>query len=434
MDSASARDAITAALAKKGLAESSVQYRLRDWGISRQRYWGAPIPIIYCEKCGVVPVPEKDLPVELPLNLELLENGGSPLPFHKPFYSTPCPKCGGEARRETDTMDTFVESSWYFARYACPDFDKGPLDKGRVDYWMPVDQYIGGIEHAVLHLLYARFFVKVLRDLGELGVDEPFLNLLTQGMVIKDGFKMSKSKGNVVDPDEMIQTYGDDTVRLFCLFAAPPEKDLDWNEQGVEGSFRFLSRMWRLVSENLDSLTSAAACAGGNHPPGNLGRLRRKTHQTIKKVTEDIRERFHFNTAIAAVMELVNHLHQVLDNRQPDPMFWPVVKEAVEAVIVLSSPMVPHISEELWSMLGHRELLLETAWPAWDEQALKAEEVLIVVQINGKLRSRITVPSDAGDKELEALSLEDPRVREFIEGKQVRRVIVVPKKLINIVV
>ncbi len=343
MDSAAARNAITEALAKRGLGELTVQYRLRDWGISRQRYWGAPIPIIYCEKCGVVPVPPEDLPVLLPLDVELLENGGSPLPFHKPFYSTPCPRCRGDARRETDTMDTFVESSWYFARYACPDFDKGPLDRKRVNYWMPVDQYIGGIEHAVLHLLYARFFVKVLRDLGELNVDEPFLNLLTQGMVIKDGFKMSKSKGNVVDPDEMIQAYGADTVRLFCLFAAPPEKDLDWSEQGVEGSFRFLSRMWRLVSENLEELTSSAPCAGGTPLPKDLAELRRKTHQTIKKVTEDVRERFHFNTAIAAIMELVNQIYLVLENRQSDPMFWPVAREAIEAVIVLSSPMVPHI-------------------------------------------------------------------------------------------
>ena len=434
MDSAAARNAITEALAKRGLGELSVQYRLRDWGISRQRYWGAPIPIIYCEKCGIVPVPPEDLPVLLPLDVELLENGGSPLPFHKPFYSTPCPKCGADARRETDTMDTFVESSWYFARYACPDYDKGPLDSKRVNYWMPVDQYIGGIEHAVLHLLYARFFVKVLRDLGELNVDEPFLNLLTQGMVIKDGFKMSKSKGNVVDPDEMIQAYGADTVRLFCLFAAPPEKDLDWSEQGVEGSFRFLSRMWRLVSENLDELTSAALCAGGSPLPKDLAGLRRKTHQTIKKVTEDVRERFHFNTAIAAIMELVNQIYQVLDNRQSDPMFWPVLREAIEAVVVLSSPMVPHISEELWKILGHRKLLLETAWPTWDDRALKAEEVLIVVQINGKLRNRITVPADATDRELEDISLQDSRVREFIEGKQVKRVVVVPKKLINIVV
>ncbi|MGA3115731.1 MAG: leucine--tRNA ligase [Syntrophobacteraceae bacterium] len=434
MESEAARIAITEALAKRGLAELTLQYRLRDWGISRQRYWGAPIPIIYCEKCGVVPVPEQDLPVVLPLDVELLENGGSPLPVHKPFYSTTCPKCGGDARRETDTMDTFVESSWYFARYACPDFDKGPLDRERVRYWMPVDQYIGGIEHAVLHLLYSRFFVKVLRDMGYLQADEPFLNLLTQGMVIKDGFKMSKSKGNVVDPDEMIQAYGADTVRLFCLFASPPEKDLDWSDQGVEGSFRFLSRMWRLVSENFDALRSAEPYRGGSPLSEDLAQLRRKTHQTIKKVTEDIRERFHFNTAIAAVMELVNLIYQVLESRPADPMLWPVVRESVEAAIVVSSPMVPHICEELWSILGHEELLLNTAWPKWDDQALKAEEMLIVVQINGKLRSRITVAADATDKELEELSLKDSRIRDFIEGKQVKKVVVVPRKLINIVI
>ncbi|MGA2400453.1 MAG: leucine--tRNA ligase [Syntrophobacteraceae bacterium] len=434
MDSATARNAITESLSKRGLGELTVQYRLRDWGISRQRYWGAPIPIIYCQKCGVVPVPEQDLPVVLPLEVELLENGGSPLPVYEPFYSATCPKCGADARRETDTMDTFVESSWYFARYACPDFDKGPLDRERSRYWMPVDQYIGGIEHAVLHLLYSRFFVKVLRDMGYLEVDEPFMNLLTQGMVIKDGFKMSKSKGNVVDPDEMIQAYGADTVRLFCLFAAPPEKDLDWSDQGVEGSFRFLSRMWRLVSENLPALKSAAPYAGGSPLTKDLAQLRRKTHQTIKKVTEDIRERFHFNTAIAAIMELVNQIYQVLDSRPADPLLWPVVREAVEAVIVVSSPMVPHICEELRRILGHEELLLKTRWPQWDDQALKAEEMLIVVQINGKLRSRITVPADATDKELEDISLKDSRIRDFIGANQVRKVVVVPGKLINIVI
>jgi leucyl-tRNA synthetase len=434
MESAPARIAITEALEKKGLAELTVQYRLRDWGISRQRYWGAPIPIIYCDRCGVVPVPERDLPVVLPLDVELLENGGSPLPVHEPFYSTACPKCGGLARRETDTMDTFVESSWYFARYACPDYGEGPLDMPRVRYWMPADQYIGGIEHAVLHLLYSRFFVKVLRDLGYLDVDEPFVNLLTQGMVIKDGFKMSKSKGNVVDPDDMIRTYGADTVRLFCLFASPPEKDLDWSDQGVEGSFRFLSRLWRLVSENQEALKSVDPCRGESPLTGELARLRRKTHQTIKKVTEDIRERFHFNTAIAAVMELVNMVYLVLESRPVDPMLWPVVREAVEAVIVVSSPMVPHICEELWTALDHRKLLLNTPWPKWDHQALQAEEVLIVVQVNGKLRSRITAPADATDKELENISLGDPRIRDFIEGKKVRKVVVVPKKLINIVV
>jgi len=433
LSSADARDAITASLADKGLGEKTVQYRLRDWGISRQRYWGAPIPIIYCDKCGVVPVPEKDLPVKLPLDLELLPNGGSPLPVHEGFYKAECPKCGGPARRETDTMDTFVESSWYFARYSCPDFDKGPLDRERVRYWMPVDQYIGGIEHAVLHLLYSRFFVKTLRDMGYLEIDEPFLNLLTQGMVIKDGFKMSKSKGNVVDPDQMIKAYGADTVRLFCLFASPPEKDLDWSDQGVEGSFRFLSRMWRIVSENLDGLTSAKSYSGGELS-SRLSQLRRKTHQTIRKVTEDIRDRFHFNTAIAAIMELVNQIYQVLESRPKDPALWPVIREAAEAVIVLSSPMVPHIADELWQALGHKEVLLETAWPRWDERAIEAEEVLIVVQINGKLRGRITVAADATNAELETAALQDARVSEFIGDKQVKKVIVVPKKLINIVI
>lgn len=432
--SAEARDAITAALVEKSLGEKTTQYRLRDWGISRQRYWGSPIPMIYCEKCGVVPVPEKDLPVVLPLDVELLENGGSPLPSYEPFYKTTCPKCSAPARRETDTMDTFVESSWYFARYACPDFDKGPLDQPRVSYWLPVDQYIGGIEHAVLHLLYSRFFVKTLRDMGYLEVDEPFLNLLTQGMVIKDGFKMSKSKGNVVDPDQMIRAYGADTVRLFCLFASPPEKDLEWNDQGVEGSFRFLSRIWRLVSENLDALKSAKALSSAETLPNPLAQLHRKTHQTIKKATEDIRDRFHFNTAIAAVMELVNQIYQVLDSRSQDPMYWPVLKEAIESVIILSSPMVPHIAEELWQTLGHKALLLDTEWPKWDEDALQAEEILIVVQINGKLRSRITVSADATQKELEEASLQDPRVQDFIQDKQVKKVIVVPKKLINIVI
>ncbi len=434
MESEAARIAITESLAKKGLAELTVQHRLRDWGISRQRYWGAPIPIVYCETCGVVPVPEKDLPVALPLDVELLENGGSPLPVHEPFYSTTCPQCGGRARRETDTMDTFVESSWYFARYACPDFDRGPLDKNRVNYWMPVNQYIGGIEHAVLHLLYSRFFVKVLRDLGYLEVDEPFQNLLTQGMVIKDGFKMSKSKGNVVDPDVLIRTYGADTVRLFCLFASPPEKDLDWSDQGVEGSFRFLSRIWRLVSENLEAMQSAAPLSEGAELSADLAGLRRKAHQTIKKVTEDIADRFHFNTAIAAIMELVNLIYQVLENSQDDPLLWPVAKEAAEAVVILSSPMVPHICEELWQALGHEKLLLDTPWPTWDDRALTAEEILIVVQVNGKLRSRISVPADATDRQTEEIALKDPKLRDFLGDKQPRKVVVVPKKLINIVI
>jgi len=309
MKSPEAREAITRELEKRGQGKKTINYRLRDWGISRQRYWGAPIPVIYCDKCGIVPVPPEDLPVVLPLDVELLPSGASPLPFVESFVNTTCPKCNGPAKRETDTMDTFVESSWYFDRFTCPDYTEGPLDQSKTDYWLPVDQYIGGIEHAVLHLLYARFFTKVLRDLGYLKIDEPFINLLTQGMVIKDGAKMSKSKGNVVDPDEMIEQYGADTVRLFCLFAAPPEKDLDWSEQGVEGAARFLNRLWRLVYEHHESISRVNSYSGKT-PPGDASRkLHRKTHQTIKKVTEDIKERFHFNTAISAVMELVNLTH-----------------------------------------------------------------------------------------------------------------------------
>lgn len=434
MSSAEARDAITSHLQGKGLGERTVQYRLRDWGISRQRYWGAPIPIIYCDKCGVVPVPEKDLPVVLPTDVALLPNGASPLPFHEPFVKTACPKCQGPARRETDTMDTFVESSWYFARFTCADYDKGPLKKDKVKYWMPVNQYIGGIEHAVLHLLYSRFFTKVLRDMGYLEVDEPFLNLLTQGMVIKDGAKMSKSKGNVVDPDEMVQTYGADTVRLFCLFAAPPEKDLEWSEQGVEGASRFLSRIWRLVAENQEALVSASPYTGENALSKPLQDLHRKTHQTIKKVTEDLQDRFHFNTAIAAVMELVNQIYQVMETAERDEHFWPVMREAVEAMVLLISPVVPHITEELWHGLGHSESILKTGWPKWLENALKTEEVLVVVQVNGKLRSRITVSVDASKEAVEKAALSDSKIRDFIAGKPVKKVVLVPGKLVNIVV
>ncbi len=434
MPSAAAREAITKALAEKGLGEQTIQYRLRDWGISRQRYWGAPIPMIYCDKCGVVPVPEKDLPVMLPTDVALLPNGASPLPFHEPFHRAECPRCQGPARRETDTMDTFVESSWYFARFACADYDQGPLDPERVDYWLPVNQYIGGIEHAVLHLLYSRFFVKVLRDMGYLKIDEPFLNLLTQGMVIKDGSKMSKSKGNVVDPDEMIGAYGADTVRLFCLFASPPEKDLEWNDQGVEGSFRFLMRIWRLVVDNREVLGEANPWQGGGQLPPPLADLHRKTHQTIKKATEDIRDRFHFNTAIAAIMELVNQMYQTMEGARDGEAFWPVMREAVEAMTLLVSPIVPHIAEELWQALGHSQSILLASWPQWREDALKAEEMLIVVQVNGKLRNRITVPLDANEEQIRQTALEDVRVRDFIGEKPVKKVVVVPGKLVNIVV
>ncbi len=434
MTSAQAREAVTASLEKEGKGALKVQYRLRDWGISRQRYWGTPIPVIYCDQCGAVAVPEKDLPVVLPLDLEIPPNGASPLPLDERFVKAPCPKCGAPARRETDTMDTFVESSWYFARFACADYDGGPLDKEKVKYWLPVNQYIGGIEHAVLHLLYSRFFTKVLRDMGYVDMDEPFLNLLTQGMVIKDGSKMSKSKGNVVDPDEMIQAYGADTVRLFCLFAAPPERDLEWSDQGVEGSYRFLSRIWRMVADNRENILSATPYDGNGNLSGALAGLHRKTHQTIKKVTEDIKERFHFNTAIAAVMELVNQVYQVLENRTDEPEFWPVVREAAESTVILIAPMVPHITEELWQALGHEESIIRAPWPKWREDALQSEEMLIVVQVNGKLRSRITVPADASEDLIRQTALDDARIRDFIGDKAIRKVVVVPNKLVNVVV
>jgi leucyl-tRNA synthetase len=434
MSSAQGREAITKTLAERLLGEGTVQYRLRDWGISRQRYWGAPIPIIYCDRCGAVPVPEKDLPVVLPTDVELLPNGASPLPVYEPFAKTACPQCGGAARRETDTMDTFVESSWYFARFACATSHEAPLDRGKVQYWLPVNQYIGGIEHAVLHLLYARFFTKVLRDMGYLDTDEPFLNLLTQGMVIKDGAKMSKSKGNVVDPDQMIGTYGADTVRLFCLFAAPPEKDLEWSAQGVEGAFRFLSRIWRLVADHKEPLQAAAICRDGAELASPLAELYRKTHQTIKKVTEDIGDRFHFNTAIAAVMELVNQMYQVLELPGRDGSFWSVMKTAVEAMILLVAPIVPHIAEELWQALGHSESAVKAPWPKWNEDALQAEEVIIVVQVNGKLRSRMVVSAEATREQVEAAAVQDAKTREFVAGKTIKKIVVVPGKLVNIVV
>jgi leucyl-tRNA synthetase len=434
LPSAHAREAITKRLAEKELGDMTVQYRLRDWGISRQRYWGAPIPIIYCDRCGTMPVPEKDLPVVLPTHVEMPPSGASPLPSYEPFLRAVCPQCGGPAQRETDTMDTFVESSWYFARFACASSDDSPLDHDKVRYWLPVNQYIGGIEHAVLHLLYARFFTKVLRDMGYMHTDEPFLNLLTQGMVIKDGAKMSKSKGNVVDPDEMIEAYGADTVRLFCLFAAPPEKDLEWSDQGVEGSSRFLSRIWRLVADHLDQLRAAASYEGKAELSKPLADLHRKTHQTVKKVTEDIGDRFHFNTAIAAVMELVNQMYQMVENPSSDNLFWSVMKNAVEAMMLLISPIVPHITEELWHALGHSESILKAPWPKWNDDAMRAEEVLIVVQVNGKLRSRIMVPVDATAEQVQQTAIRDAKTQDFVGGKIIKKIVVVPGKLVNIVV
>ncbi|MBW1971769.1 MAG: leucine--tRNA ligase [Deltaproteobacteria bacterium] len=417
---------------EKGIGRRTVHYRLRDWGISRQRYWGAPIPIIYCDKCGIVPVDEKDLPVILPLNVKIPKTGRSPLPELEEFVNTKCPKCGSPAKRETDTMDTFVESSWYYHRYCSPHYDKGPFEKDKVAYWMPVDQYIGGIEHAILHLLYSRFYNKVLRDLGLVDFDEPFLNLLTQGMVIKDGAKMSKSKGNVVDPGYMIERYGADTTRLFSLFAAPPERDLDWNDQGVEGAYRFLSRIWRLVFETKNLLLNATL-PEGEIKNKQAKKVYQKTHETIKKVTEDI-ERFHFNTAIAAIMELLNEVFSLpIDNRAPDKEVVSVLKDAVRTTLLLLSPFVPHITEELWQEIGEKGSIINQPWPIYDEKVLKKEEKLIVIQINGKLRSRIMVKSDATDDEIKDLALKDEKVKKFIQGKKIKKSIIVPGKLINIV-
>ena len=429
--SSEAKEKIADFLEGKGIGKKTVNFRLRDWGISRQRYWGNPIPIIYCEKCGAVPVPEKDLPVVLPVDLEFTGEGGNPLARVESFVDVACPECGGAARRETDTMDTFVESSWYFLRYCCPDVDTAPLDKSRAEYWMSVDQYIGGIEHAVLHLLYARFFTKVMRDLGHVEVDEPFINLLTQGMVIKDGAKMSKSKGNVVDPNALIERYGADTARLFSLFAAPPEKDLDWSDQGVDGSFRFLNRVWKLVRDVLPLLRNAGTL--DREALTDEGRtLRRTVHKTIRKVTEDVEERFHFNTAIAAVMELVNAIQAFEPKNAPGN--GPVLKEALESVVLLLAPFVPHFSEELWEGLGHGDGIDVAGWPTVDEAATVDEELLIVVQVNGKLRGKVTVAASAGEDEVKASALADPKVVSFIEGKTVRKIIYVPGKLLNIVV
>ena len=402
-----------------------VNYRLRDWGVSRQRYWGCPIPMIECSDCGTVPVPEADLPVLLPEDV-VLEGTGSPLKGDPSFYQVKCPECGKDAQRETDTFDTFVESSWYYARYACPDADTGMLDE-RVDYWLPVDQYIGGIEHAILHLLYARFFHRLMRDEGLVKGDEPFSHLLTQGMVLKDGAKMSKSKGNTVDPQALIDKYGADTVRLFIMFASPPEQSLDWSDTGVEGAFRFLNRLWKQVVTHVEQPVGALK----TEQLSNADRaLRRQVHETIKKVTDDLGRRFTFNTAIAALMELLNSLSRAKDSGQTRA----VIREGLEAVVVMLSPIVPHITQALWQTLGHSGLILDAAWPMVDESALIRDEIEMVVQVNGKLRGQITVSVEADKQSIETMALNEPKVQRFTEGKTIKKVIVVPKKLVNIVV
>ena len=466
MENTKVLEAIADYLTAEGKGKRTIQYRLRDWGISRQRYWGAPIPMINCVKCGIVPVAEKDLPVVLPENVVFSPEGGSPLAALPEFVNTTCPKCGGSAVRETDTMDTFVESSWYFDRYCCPDCDTKPgLDRKALDYWMPVDQYIGGIEHAILHLLYARFYTKMLRDFGVIGVDEPFTNLLTQGMVCKETMKcpehgylfpeqaadgkchlcgkdviigktekMSKSLKNVIDPDYLVKTYGADTARIFCLFAAPPEKDLEWSEQGVDGSFRFLGRLWRIFDDYLEDIKAVMPAKGNLSLEGELKTLRRKTHQTIRKVTSDIEDRFHFNTAISAVMELVNTLYSIKRPAKDDQIALSVVREALEAAVMLLAPIVPHITEELWQMLGYATSVSDASWPDFDPVIASEEEMTIVIQINGKLRSRMTVPVDEDAEKIKADAQADEKIVAMLQGATIKKIIYVPKKLVNIVV
>jgi leucyl-tRNA synthetase len=427
LSSAEAFNAIAEYLAENNKGEKQVNYRLRDWGVSRQRYWGTPIPIINCPECGSVPVPEQDLPVTLPEDV-IVDGSGSPIKSMPEFYQCKCPKCGGDAERETDTFDTFFESSWYYARYTCPDNDQAMLDE-RANHWLPVDQYVGGIEHAVLHLLYARFFHKLMRDEGLVSGDEPFKNLLTQGMVLKDGAKMSKSKGNTVDPQALIDQYGADTARLFMMFAAPPEQSLEWSDKAVEGSHRFLNRLWRTVQEHVEkgdvpTLDKDALSDG-------LKDLRRQAYQALEKVADDIERRHTFNTAIATVMELMNHVTKSNDKSEQAPA---VMQEVLELAVLMLAPITPHICHRLWQALGHDSSIVDEAWPELDESALVQDKIELMVQVNGKLRAKIKVAADAQNDAIEALALSDENVKKFTDDKEIRKVIVVPGRLINIVV
>jgi leucyl-tRNA synthetase len=421
-------DAVIADLEMKDSGKRRTQYRLRDWGVSRQRYWGCPIPIIHCASCGEVPVPADQLPVVLPEDV-VMDGVGSPIKKDPSFYETSCPTCGGKATRETDTLDTFFESSWYFARYASFDSNNAMADE-RANYWLPVDQYVGGIEHAILHLLYARFFNKLMRDVGLLKNDEPFTNLLTQGMVLKDGSKMSKSKGNTVDPQELIDTYGADTARLFMMFAAPPEQSLEWADSGVEGAHRFLRRLWKAVYDHIE-LGSVAAYSSGELN-ADLKNLRRQLHLTIEKVADDYGRRHSFNTAISSVMELMNALAKIEGS---DETTRQVRQEVLQNAALLLSPIVPHICQALWAELCPNTHILEAAWPVADQSAMEQDTIEYVIQVNGKLRGSITVAKSTAKDELEKLALEQPCVQKYIEDNMsVRKVIVVPNKLINVVV
>ncbi|NIM71949.1 MAG: leucine--tRNA ligase [Gammaproteobacteria bacterium] len=424
-DFASAFDAIADWLEQRGLGKRTVNYRLRDWGVSRQRYWGCPVPVVNCDACGALAVPDADLPVRLP---EVQVEGVVPPLSQLPeFYQTTCPACGGPARRETDTLDTFVESSWYFARFASPDCDTAMLDE-RAAYWMPVDQYVGGIEHAILHLLYSRFFQRLMRDEGLLPGDEPFSNLLTQGMVLKDGAKMSKSKGNTVDPEALIEKYGADTVRLYMMFSSPPEQTLEWSDSAVEGAFRFLKKLWKLVYAHTRGGPAAIADASNLNPAQR--ELRRRTHATIAKASDDIGRRYKFNTAIAATMELVNALGDFDDDSAEGRG---VVQECLEVIVQVLAPIVPHACHALWEALGHPEALMDAPWPEHDPQALTRETIELVVQVNGRKRAEICVDQNADKSTIEEQALANANVARFV-GDGVKKVIVVPGKLVNIVV
>ena len=420
-------DAIAKVLEQTNKGERQVNYRLRDWGISRQRYWGTPIPIINCPDCGAVAVPEDKLPVCLPEDV-IVDGSGSPIKSMPEFYQCSCPKCGGDAVRETDTFDTFFESSWYYARFTCPDNTESMLDK-RSKHWLPVDQYIGGIEHAVLHLLYARFFHKLMRDEGLVDGDEPFKNLLTQGMVLKDGVKMSKSKGNTVDPQALIDQYGADTARLFMMFAAPPEQSLEWSDKAVEGSNRFLKRLWRFTIEHIDKGTCVELSL--DNLSDDLKNIRRQTYKALSKVSDDIGRRHTFNTAIAAVMELLNTITKLDDDSEQGRA---VIQETLEKIILMLSPITPHICHKLWQLLGHDKWVVNELWPEIDEIALLQDKIELMVQVNGKLRSKISVSTEADKNVVEELAIADDNVSKFIDGKEIRKIIVVPGRLVNIVV
>jgi len=440
---------MTAAVEARGIGQGTVQYRLKDWGISRQRYWGTPIPVIHCDKDGVVAVPYADLPVVLPKVTTFTGRGDSPLAQVPEWVNVKCPRCGGPARRETDTMDTFVDSSWYFLRFCDPNNNELPFDPVPAAYWMPVDFYSGGVEHAILHLLYSRFFTRVLRDVGLVNFDEPFKRLLTQGMVLKNGAVMSKSKGNVVDPDDMLQKYGADALRLYVMFVAPPEKEVEWSDAGLEGSFRFLVRVWRLADHWAETIGGegmpecrAAECSEAERA------LRRKTHDTIRRVTSDIEDRMHLNTAVSSLMELVNELYGFSEGtahgaptrgeppagRVERPQTIAALREAIDALVVMISPFAPHMAEELWEMLGHVDGLAKAAWPSFDPEVAKANEVVVPVQINGKVRARVTAPADASEDSLRELALADAVVRTHTSGKTIRKVVIAKGPLVSVVV